>query len=495
MSGGGTLPTMASTAPTEASPAGRVLVYGTGRSGLAAAQLLASREIPFVLHDDRSTERPGDAPAKAALLGQEAETALAEEPFLFVVASPGIPPTAPGLSLLEARGIPIISEVELAYRHTSRPVIAVTGTNGKSTAVTLIAETLRASGVSCTVSSNIGYPFSRSVLEDDEVGYHVVEVSSYQLHYCDRFRPRIAVLTNLAPNHDGWHGGRDAYYADKLRIFGRQNEGDVAIHPADEPRTEEVLAGRPVRQIKMGPPRPRDGDSGQVHVYWDPDHRAVRSSPGGETLLETSDLQGCASGLDPGSFAGGLVAAAALARAMDLPRSALEGALRRFEPLPFRMQPVACVDGVSWVNDSKSTNVDSTLYALDHTSAPIVLLLGGRDKGLQFERLGPATPRSRVRAVVVYGEARQIIGDSLAVSGSGSGEPRPPVERVETLDEAVFRARRLAVPGDTVLFSPACPSFDQFQDFEHRGRHFNELVAASRLGGAEAEWKLDGEAA
>jgi UDP-N-acetylmuramoylalanine--D-glutamate ligase len=408
----------------------RVLVVGLARSGRAAALALARRGVHVVASDrDPSAERGRLAEAGVEVrLRQEEDVSLLDEVEL-VVKSPGVAGDSPPVALARARGIPVWSEIELGFRLLDAELVAVTGTNGKTTTSELLGEILDA-----PVAGNVG----RALCElDGEVSagdLAVVEVSSFQLEDVHRFRPRVALLLNLEPDHLDRHGSFDAYRAAKLRVFENQGAGDLAVVP---------------RGFGAVP-----GAARRVEFHRDDPLPAEPRIPGAHNRENAA-------------------AATAAARALDLEDERIAAALVSFPGVPHRLEPVGEVRGVSFVNDSKATNVAAALRGLAaYADAPVHLVLGGRPKGESFARLAAAIGPN-VRTVHLIGEAAADLGDALRAAG------RPFVEDWD-LEQAVRAAAALAEPGDVVLLSPACASYDQYRSFEERGDHFRRLVEALR---------------
>ncbi|MBI4866814.1 MAG: UDP-N-acetylmuramoyl-L-alanine--D-glutamate ligase [Candidatus Wallbacteria bacterium] len=437
----------------------RVLVYGVGKSGQAAARLLLARGRTVVFYDDQASALP-PGPWSAAQLhtGRLPDSVLSSVDL--AVLSPGVHPDTPAFQAIERAGLPYISEIELASRMTSKPLVGVTGTNGKSTTVALVDAVLRAAGMKSLCVGNFGYPFSLAVLERPEVDWYVVEVSSYQLATIDRFCVRAGIVTNLAANHHQWHGTQENYFAAKLRLFNNVGPDGVAVYPAGCEYLRTHLASHAARKVSFS----WGGEPGDVH--YDAASETVVWRATGQVLAELGRLSGQLP-FDYHAVLWNLLAAVAAGKGLGLPDSTYSQAVQVFQPLEHRMEPVGVVDGVRWVNDSKSTNVESTRYAIENSHSKLVLMLGGRDKGLDFAQLAEGR-KDHIKAVVALGECRDKIRAQL--------EGMLRVHLAQSFEEAVGLARRLATSGDTVLFSPACASFDMFRDFEDRGRVFKKLV-------------------
>lgn len=441
-------------------------MLGLGRSGVAAAKLLAAHGAEVYASDVADAPKLRAAADAVRRGGGVAEVGRHDLARLracdVVVVSPGIPPSAPVLQAPELKGKPILSEVELAFRFLRAPVIAVTGTNGKTTTAAWIGHCLATAGLRAAVGGNIGYALSEIALAGAALDWIVVEVSSYQLAHIARFKPGVGVLLNLAPDHLDRYVRLEAYYADKARLFENAGAESRWVLNGEDDAVQEMARGR----------------AGSVRVFCVRRPLAAAEEGGwlrrdGVLLLrvEEEEIPLCARGelrlLGLHNVANGLAAAVAAVWAGAAPQAVAEG-LGSFAPLPHRLEPVAERGGVLFINDSKATNVASTRVALEAMTRPVVLLLGGRHKGEPYTRLLQAM-QGRVRAVVAYGEAGEIIERELARG--------VPVRRVTgPFDEVVAAARGLAKPGDAVLLSPACASFDMFTDFEERGARFGALA-------------------
>lgn len=434
----------------------KVLVLGLGISGRSAAAFCAARGASVVAADERAADAlPGLDSIEAAVDLRCGSPLPDPADFDLVVPSPGVPPARYAERAREVAG-----DVELAGHFLAAPIVAVTGTNGKSTVTCLVEAMLRACGLRAAAAGNLGRPALELVGRPLDAA--VIEVSSFQLETTQRFAPRVAVILNLSPDHLDRHGSFDAYRDAKARILANQTAEDAAILFRDDPAVwslSERCAGRVFAFGRSGPyERGAWLDAGSI-VLRD-DGRELRAP------LDGSDLGG----------ADRLNAAAALAASAALganPRRAAAG-LADFHLLPHRCEPVGLVDGVHFVNDSKATNPGAACAALQRFSAPIVWIAGGRDKGLDFAPLADAA-RGRVRTALLVGEAstslERALGDAVAS------------ERVGDVEAAVRRAAQLAERGDVVLLSPACASFDQFRSFEERGEHFRRAVANLTGGG------------
>jgi UDP-N-acetylmuramoylalanine--D-glutamate ligase len=410
-------------------PPGPYLVVGLARSGQAVLRVLGDQA--------RGVDRK-----------QGDDTPVALEGVRCVIKSPGVPQEAPVIAAARERGIPVIGEVEFAWRLLANEFIAVTGTNGKTTTVELLGVIHREAGVAATVAGNVGTPLTSLVGELDPGSVVICEASSFQLEDTVEFAPEGAVLLNLAPDHLDRHGTFEAYSAAKLRVFAHQGNDDVAVAPLG--LGVEDLGGC-ARRVCFG-----DGPQAELS------DRAGQLWWADEPLIGVDEL--ALRGLHNRRNA---MAAAAVCLARGIEADAVRSALRTFAGVEHRLEEVATIDGVLFVNDSKATNVASTLVALDSFDAPIHLIAGGEGKGEDYAPLrGPVA--ERCAGVYLIGEEAERLAET--VGG----------ERCETLERAVEAAAVAARRGQVVLLSPACTSFDQFDDYEARGRAFKELVAARR---------------
>jgi UDP-N-acetylmuramoylalanine--D-glutamate ligase len=443
----------------------QVSVLGAGRSGLAASELLLSRGARVTLRDERPADQlgaetlaargvevRGGAPLEAVDLGR---------PDLVVV-SPGVPLRLPSIVHARETGVPIWGEVELAARHLppGALVLGVTGTNGKSTTTALLGALCKAGGLDPFVGGNLGTPLSRAVLEPPRRAY-VLELSSFQLEGMETARVHGAAVLNLTPDHLDRYDGMEGYAAAKARIFRNQEPADVAVVNADDPWTLGMLDGARARRFAFGlrpgqpPPRGVSGTAEPVEGGFQLGFAGLR------LRLENRALRG-------GHNLANAMAATLLAFHAGVGHEALQAGLDGFPGLPHRLESIRTLDGVEWINDSKATNVDSVLTALAAFAGQrIWLIAGGKGKGAPYRPLVEAAV-GKVAGVLTVGQDAPLLDAEFS--------PVLPVYPCETLDRAVARARTLARRGDVVLLSPACASFDQFRNFEHRGDTFRALV-------------------
>jgi UDP-N-acetylmuramoylalanine--D-glutamate ligase len=444
-------------------------VLGLARSGRSAAILARSRGYDVFASDAGSGPALDRAAAELRALGCAVETGghsagrLAECDVL--VLSPGIPPATPILRDTPVAGVPRISELEFAWRELHAPVIAVTGTNGKSTTTAIAAHLLTTAGYTAEAAGNIGVPLSDVALRASQPDWVVVEASSFQLADIDSFAPKIGVLTNLSPDHLDRYPSVEAYYADKARLFRNASNTSVWVLNAEDAAAMKMPGEADGRRrvFRVNTSLAADEEGGWVDAAGD---LCIRIGGTETRLLHHTELRV----LGRHNRANALAAAVA-AWSAGAAADGIAHGLRTFPGLPHRLEVVADAGGVLWVNDSKATNVGSTVVALRSLQdRPVVLLLGGRHKGEPYSALVDAL-RGRDAHVIAYGEAAALVEVEL--------HGHIAVERVDgPFEEVIGRAAEVAQPGAAVLLSPACSSFDMFRDFEERGDRFRELAAA-----------------
>ena len=436
----------------------RVTVAGAARSGIAAADLLARRGAQVTLSETRS-DAPETEPLRALgvrleLGGHQVETFTRAD---LVVLSPGVPPEQPAVQAARDRGVPVIAEIELAYRWLQGRVIAITGTKGKSTTTVLTGRILETAGFKVTVGGNIGAPLSAQVSQSTPDTFHVVEASSFQLEQIDAFHPWIAVMLNFSPDHLDRHPTVEAYASAKGRIFENQEAGDWAVINADDPAVLE-LARRGRARTRLFSKETPLGDGTVIEQGWIVDRRSDRA----DRLVPLRAIH-----LLGPHLVNDVMAAATVGALAGAAPPAMTAAVETFRGLEHAMELVAEVRGVRFVNDSKATNVESALRSIESFEHGLVPIIGGRFKGGDLGRLR-APLKARARAVVAIGEARPLVREAF--------EGTVPVHDAESFDEAVARAYALAKPSGVVLLAPACASFDMFRDYAERGRRFKEEV-------------------
>ena len=421
----------------------RILVLGAAVSGMAAARLARSLGYSVTVYD-RNPEplTPMLAEGIGTVSGAWYGDVL--DGVDLVVTSPGFPERSqPIVEALERR-LPLVSEVEFAWARLERPTVAVTGTNGKTTVTTVIADMLVASGVRAAALGNIGAALSDAVLDPPDVA--VVEVSSFQLRFIDKFRPDVAVVINVAPDHLDWHGSFGAYWAAKARIVENQGPDDVVIFDADEEEAARIGARSPGRRLSFSSSAPADATLGA----------SALSLPG--LSIPLSRLQ-----VGDQAFRTDLALAGLAALEMGATPAAIEAVATAFTPGVHRRTLVGSFRGAAFVNDSKATNPHAALAAI-RSYPSVVLIAGGLAKGLD---VAPLAGEPNLRAVIGIGEA----GPGLVAAAGELGR------HAESMEEAVSIAADVAEPGDTVLLAPGCASFDMFDDYKHRGDAFSAAVS------------------
>ena len=434
----------------------RVLVVGAARSGVAAAQLLARRGARVTL-TDRKAQIPEQAKLRDAGVALELGDHNIEsfETAQLIVMSPGVPLDIPEVERAQAAGVPVIGELELASRWLRGPIVAITGTKGKSTTTTLVGRMLEAAGKRVMVGGNIGYPVSAQVDASTTDTVHVIEASSFQLESTNTFRPWIAALLNFSPDHLDRHPDEAAYAAAKQRIFANQRPDDWAVVNADSREATTMATNVRARVVTYGV----ENHAADVHVgngfVWQ------RTSEGDIPLLPIAAVE-----LQGRHMLSNVVAATAISHLAGATSESLARALAGFHGLEHVMEVVATRGGVRFVNDSKATNIDAAAKSIE-SFTKVIAIIGGKYKGGDFSDLADPL-RAHGRAVVAIGESRPMVKAAL--------KDVVPVVEASSLGEAVRRAWDLAVPDGVVLLAPACSSFDMFADYADRGRQFKDEV-------------------
>jgi UDP-N-acetylmuramoylalanine--D-glutamate ligase len=438
----------------------RVLVVGLARSGLASALLCARYGAKVTATDELAETKLADTAQRlrdagvTLALGGHPESIFVEQDLIIV--SPGVSSNLPQLELARAQGARVWSEIELAWHLLRGRLVAITGSNGKTTTTALVGHILETGHIPVLVGGNIGTPLVSLVDSSSDSTVTVAEVSSFQLETIHAFRPDIAVLLNLTPDHLDRHLSFEEYVRAKGRLFENQVESDAAVLNADDQRVAQLVPSRP-------------------QVFWfSRDKRVIAGASlrgdqiifrgeGAETvLLDRQEIP-----LRGEHNLENVMAACVAARLAGAEPAAIAAGVHSFAGVEHRLEFVAEIGGVSFFNDSKATNVDATLKALEAFASPLLVILGGKDKGGDFTALQEAL-RRHARLVLLIGAAADKIASQIGNT--------VPVERAETLDRAVRLAFDCAQAGDTILLAPACASFDQFENFEHRGRVFKQIV-------------------
>jgi UDP-N-acetylmuramoylalanine--D-glutamate ligase len=441
----------------------RVLVVGLGLSGIAASELLRSRGALVTAADRRPREELDPSALALEALGVTLHLGSHPASLLFgvdlVVPSPGVRTDVPILVEAKKRGVPVWGELELGFREVRGTVLAVTGTKGKSTTSSLLAAILRASGKDVRLAGNIGAPLVRELAGSSKETFFVLEVSSFQLETIESFRPKVAVLLDVTPDHLDWHPDFEAYVEAKERIFENQREGDFAVVFGGN-RLTVSMAEKAKSQKWYFDPDCLANLSPHLHL----DGPFIVKHENGVTTplasLEEFQLVGRHNRLNA-------MAASAAAALLGISGEEIEDALAHFQGLPHALEKVAVLNGVRFYNDSKATNVQAVGAALESFDGGILLILGGRFKGGDFRELRDLVAR-KVKHIFAIGESREMVREAL--------EGAAPVEISTDLEAAVESAHGLAVPGDVVLLSPAGSSFDMFRDYRERGERFRAAV-------------------
>jgi UDP-N-acetylmuramoylalanine--D-glutamate ligase len=443
----------------------RVLIVGLGKSGVAAALFMQARGARVTVSDAKAEDElqlRGDIPQLlekgiAVETGGHGERTFRNQDL--IVVSPGVPINVPHLEQARALGIPVVGEIELASNFLPGHIVAITGSNGKTTTTALCGEVLSAGGLPKLVGGNIGTPAISFVGKATPETYIVLEVSSFQLETIRAFHPEIAVVLNVTPDHLDRHGSMDTYIAAKARVFENQSASDHAVLNADDTvclrlgrhlpsrlhwfsRKQEVTQGAFIRRDQI--------------IWRDAAGERAVMGPGEMKLKGAHNLEN-------------VLAAVCVGMILKCEPAKIRRAVQEFNAVEHRLEYVASVNGVQYYNDSKATNVDATIKALESFPGNIHLILGGKDKGSPYTVLNDLL-RERVKRVYTIGAAAPKIQSQLSSAA--------PITAAETLENAVRRAAQAASPGDIVLLAPACASFDQFQSYEHRGQVFKELVRA-----------------
>ncbi len=440
----------------------RVLVVGLARTGVVTALFSAGYGATVTATDERTETELQETAAKLRaagvmleLGGHRAESFLEQD---LIVVSPGVPAKLPELELARAHGTPVWSEIELAWRFLRGKLVAITGSNGKTTTTSLVAHILQTAAIPTLIGGNIGTPLLALVENSMDTTVTVAEISSFQLETIEKFRPEIGVLLNLTPDHLDRHASFDEYALAKMRMFENQLERDIAILNADDPEITKRMPTKP-------------------HIFWFSRQKRVAAGAflrDEQIFFRNEGSEVALARRDEISLRGehnveNVLAACAAAYLAGADPAAIASGIKTFKGVEHRLEFVAEVSGVQFYNDSKATNVDAAVKAIEAFPGPLIAILGGKDKGSPYTPLRELL-RERARLAILIGEAADKIAEDLGDA--------IPSENVGTLDRAVHLAMQNAQPGDTVLLAPACSSFDQFENYEHRGRTFKELVAS-----------------
>ncbi|HEY3973498.1 MAG TPA: UDP-N-acetylmuramoyl-L-alanine--D-glutamate ligase [Candidatus Sulfotelmatobacter sp.] len=453
----------------------RVLVVGLGKSGVASALFMKARGAQVTVSDTKSgDELHNEIPVLldhgiAVETGGHGERTFRGQDL--IVVSPGVPVDAPPLVQARALGESVIGEIELAAQFLPGPIVAITGSNGKTTTTTLTGEIMTAAGFAALVGGNIGTPAISLAERATPETVIVLEVSSFQLETIQTFRPKVAVVLNVTPDHLDRHRTFDAYVDAKARIFENQQGSDFAVLNADDPTCVEMAARTPAQVFWFS--RQKEVQQGA----WMRDGNIVFRNGGEKQKSDQREIMLVSEIPLKGAHNLENVLAAVCASAlMGCAPEKIRQAVCDFKAVEHRLEFVATIRGVDYYNDSKATNVDATIKALESFPANIHLILGGKDKGSDYSVLNDLL-RQRVKRVYTIGAAAAKIESQIGSTSGGHGKDGgPEIVHAETLENAIRKAHAVAQPGDVVLLAPACASFDQFKSYEHRGRVFKEIV-------------------
>lgn len=441
----------------------RVLVVGLGKSGIAAAMFLRQQGARVTVSDARSAVALAKEIPELLEAGIMVESGghglLTFRRQDLIVISPGVPLDTPEVKQVIGYGMPVIGELELASRFLKGRIVAITGSNGKTTTTTLVGKILEEGGVQTLVGGNIGTPVIDLIPKSTEESVNVLEVSSFQLETIEQFRPWIAVVLNITPDHLDRHRSFENYAAMKTRITEMQETSDFLVLNAEDKPTQMVAAKTKAQIFWFSLRRPiKQG----AFVHGESIVFVAREGAKAEPIMPVAEIS-----LKGAHNVENVLAAVCAARLSGVPAEKIRSAVESFKAVEHRLEFVRCLQGVDYFNDSKATNVDATMKAVAAFPGGIHLILGGKDKDSDYTLLGPLL-RERVKAVYTIGSAAEKIERELhgVVKMVGAG----------TIDVAVREARMAAVPGDVVLLAPACSSFDQFENYEHRGRTFRKIV-------------------
>jgi UDP-N-acetylmuramoylalanine--D-glutamate ligase len=439
----------------------RISVLGMARSGLACAKLMKETGAEVFVSEIRGKELLSSEISQLKKMGIDFEvgghSAKAILDKDFVVASPGIPLSIPILSQAQNQGIPIFSEIEVAFWLTDAKIIGITGSNGKTTTVTLVGEILREDKREYRVGGNIGIPFSAIVEEVSPDGILVLELSSFQLERIEEFKPYISSVLNITPDHLDRHPDLKSYTEAKLRILENQGEDDFAVLNADDQNTLRLASFGKCRKAFFSV---KEAVESGVFVR---EGKVISRWKGKESeIIGTGEI-----GIKGPHNLSNASAACTICSLLGVETDSMKEALRNFRGVEHRLEQVAVISGVNFINDSKATNVESVWYALQSVNPPIILIAGGKDKGGDFSKLRELVQKN-VKALILLGQAKEKIKDAL-------GDLVPNLDSA-TLEEAVRLSLEQASDKDTVLLSPGCASFDMFRDYQHRGEVFKSSV-------------------
>lgn len=438
----------------------KITILGFSLSGISSAKYLANKGAICTISENRQ-EKPEDAEKISELKasgisvemgGHKDETIIKAD---MIITSPGIPPHAEVIKLAKNNNIQIISEIELAYMETDKPFIAITGTNGKTTTTKLVSEILTAAGLNAPACGNIGLP--PITLVDKDVDYFVTELSSFQIYTSKTFKPQIALFINYAPDHIDWHGSEEAYYEAKASLFTGYKSPAWSVLNACDPKVMEIKNHTESKVVYFGREMPT------TSVYIQKNSIVYKNKGRIENIIDLKDI----SLIGKHNYQN-IMASIAIAKIVGIDTDVIRSTIAAFKPPEHRLEYVDTIDGIDFYNDSKATNCDSAICAMDaFENKKVVLIAGGKDKGTDLSEFVNSV-KKHVSAVVLIGEAADRFQEALESFGYKN------IYRTDTLENAIDKAFDLKT--GAVLFSPACASFDMFKNYEERGRTFKEYV-------------------
>ena len=439
----------------------KIVILGLALSGVAAANLAVRQGADVFVSDNQDTLELQDTLTELKALGIPGELGQHSDQVydadLWII-SPGIAQDSQLIQKAQSNDIPIVSEIEFASWFTDVPILAITGSNGKTTTAHLLAEMIQTDDLHGALAGNVGIPFSEMVLEDlenpDPKRVWVLEISSFQMEFIEHFKPYIAIFLNITPDHLNRYPSMKEYIAAKMNMWSRQTAEDFIVYNADDTILVEEIAESTSRKIAFGLGH-------HPEAIFQPNRTKIYTEEHA-TLIEMNQLA------LPGKHnLANALAAATAAHLMGISNKSIAATMSQFRGVPHRLEPIAEINGVTYINDSKATNLDAVQVALESFTQPIILLIGGLDKGGDFRSLLPHT-HNNLKEVIAFGQAKELILTAL----------RDAVRSTSVMDlkEALELAQNCSQPGDVVLLSPGCASFDQFKNFEERGNHFRSLV-------------------
>ena len=443
----------------------KICILGLGKSGLACIKKLSGLGASIMVSESKSSDKIPQGTAEfLKTLEIPLETGGHTEKFLcesdLIVASPGVHLDLESIEKAREKGIQIISEVELAFSFFTKPVIAVTGTNGKTTTTTLIGGILKNEGYKIAVAGNIGVPLIS--IDDTDLDYIVVEMSSYQLDGIDKFRPRVSLILNLTQDHLERYGGMEKYGQAKARIFMNQTKQDYLVYNGQDRLVMDLVKNAVCQKVSFA-----FDSASEKGAFLNGGYICRLDENYVEAICAVTDIK-----IKGDHNIENCLAAASACLCLKVSKAAIAKTFKEFTGVEHRIEPAGQVKDVEFINDSKATNPDSTVVALKTLGRDknIILILGGRDKGGSLDAMCDVI-KSTVRSVILIGEASERFNKALLESGFDT------IRHADTLDDAVKSSLEMSHPGDKVLLSPACASFDMFEDYEHRGKAFKQAVA------------------